>query len=181
PLRHTAPGHETTRCTFGIEGMDDMLHGGVLQGSITCLLGPAGAGKTIFGLHFLHQGLMSGEPALHFGFYESPDHLLGKAANLGLDLNEAHRSGRLGVLWQPALECRPDELAFRLLDRVVELGARRVVIDGLEGFLQSAVRPERTSLFFNALVGELRRQHVACLYTAEAPFLEREQTPLILI
>ncbi|HLU76976.1 MAG TPA: ATPase domain-containing protein [Burkholderiales bacterium] len=174
PFRNAAPDREATRCTFGIEGMDDMLHGGVLRDSATCLLGPPGSGKTIFGLHFLHQGLQAGDTGLHFGFYESPAQLLDKAANLGLDLNEAHRNGQFDILWQPALECRPDELAMQLLENVWQRKARRVVIDGLEGFMQSAVRPERIGRFFNALVGELRRQQVACLYTEEVPLFARE-------
>jgi KaiC/GvpD/RAD55 family RecA-like ATPase len=40
------------------------------------VLGSSGTGKTILGLHFLAAGLAKREPALYFGFFESPPRLL---------------------------------------------------------------------------------------------------------
>jgi circadian clock protein KaiC len=51
------------------------------------------------------------------------------------------------------------------------------VVDGLKRFLQSAMRPERISLFFDALVGELHHMQVTTIYTEEIPLFSREIAP----
>ncbi|WP_156927021.1 hypothetical protein [Azospirillum halopraeferens] len=42
-------------------------------------------GKTTFGLHFVRHA-SAAEPGLLFGFYERPERLRQKAAQLGIDL-----------------------------------------------------------------------------------------------
>ena len=41
-----------SRIETGVSGADDVLHGGMLEGSATLIRGAPGAGKTIFGLHY---------------------------------------------------------------------------------------------------------------------------------
>ncbi|HEX5447534.1 MAG TPA: ATPase domain-containing protein [Pirellulales bacterium] len=45
------------RLSTGIEGLDHLLGGGLLPGTLTVLSGTTGIGKTQFGLHFLRAGL----------------------------------------------------------------------------------------------------------------------------
>ena len=173
----TSAAEEDARVAFGIEGFDDMLSGGIVRNSVTCLLGPPGSGKTIMGLHFLNQGTMLNEPSLYFGFHESPPRLLSKAAKINMQLGAAYAAGTFEIIWQPVLEHRMDELTSALLDTVRRRNVRRIVIDGLKGFLQSAIRPERISMFFNALIGELRRMQVTTIYTEEIPLFAGEIAP----
>jgi len=42
---------------FGINGLNDMLGGGVREGSVTALVGDSGTARTAIGLHFLAAGL----------------------------------------------------------------------------------------------------------------------------
>jgi circadian clock protein KaiC len=81
-------GASHARLSVGIPGLDSMLQGGLLRGSTTLALGPAGSGKTLLGLHFLTAGARNGEPGLHFGFYETPARLASKASNIGLNLDQ---------------------------------------------------------------------------------------------
>ncbi|MFL0778168.1 MAG: ATPase domain-containing protein, partial [Prochlorococcus sp.] len=41
----------------GIEGFDDVCHGGLPTGRSTLVSGTSGTGKTVFSLHFLHNGI----------------------------------------------------------------------------------------------------------------------------
>ncbi len=159
-------GGRRPRVSTGLVPLDTMLGGGLLSGSTTMLVGPSGSGKTLLGLHFLEAGVRAGEPGLHFGFYETPPLLVETAAAIGLDL---HADGRLTLLWQPSLEQSEDALAARLLTAVQDKGVRRLVIDGLDGFLQAAMYPERLSRFFTALVLELRARDVTTLIVVEQP------------
>src|SRR5271165_3686935 len=47
----------TARLTTGIDGLDDLLGGGLLPGSLTVVVGSTGIGKTQFGLQFARAGL----------------------------------------------------------------------------------------------------------------------------
>lgn len=170
--RRIRPAPESSaRAAFGIRELDAMTQGGVVRGATTLVVGAPGAGKTLLGLKFLEQGLRQGEKALYFGFYESPPRLLGKAAGAGISFEEAIARGDARFLWQPALEFVLDELGYKLLDAVREQRPQRIVIDGYEGFLQSAIRKERIPMFLTALMTELRALEIDVVLTQESGLL----------
>ncbi|WP_159717642.1 ATPase domain-containing protein [Geminicoccus flavidas] len=154
------------RLSTGVGGLDAMLGGGMIEATVTGLLGPSGIGKTSLGLHFL-GGSSATEPGLFFGFYETPPRLVQQAASLGLDLEGAIARGDVEILWQPQGEELQDALAHRLLDAVQRRSVRRLFLDGLGGFIEASVEPGRMSRFFAVLVNELRARGVTTLYTME--------------
>ena len=60
------------RTPTGIEGVDDLMGGGLWRGSTTLLAGPTGAGKTTAALQFVLEGVRLGEPCLYANFQENP-------------------------------------------------------------------------------------------------------------
>jgi circadian clock protein KaiC len=60
-----------------------------------------------------------------------------------------------------------DALAHRLLDAVRRHRVRRLFVDGLGGFIETAVQPDRITRFFAALSNELRALGVTAIYTLE--------------
>jgi hypothetical protein len=76
-----------------------------------------------------------------------------------------------GVLWHPPGEHILDEFAHRLLDAVRRRGGRRLLIDGVSGFQQAALEPERTVRFWSALSHELRALGVTTMHMLEMPTL----------
>ena len=150
----------------GVEGLDDLMGGGLPCASTTLLIGPSGSGKTSFGINFLAAATRA-QPALHFGFYEPPARLLHKAAALGHELESLVESEALEVLWQPLTENLLDKLAYRLLDAVRMRGVKRLFIDSLGGFERAAVHRPRLVEFFAALTNELRAQGVTTVATWE--------------
>ena len=156
------------RTTTGIAGVDRMLMGGLPAGSTTGLIGASGIGKTTMGLHFLSAS-SAAEPGLFFGFFETPDRLRLKARHLGLSLGPAIERGDLELIWQPQRENVLDELAHRLVSAVRRRKVRRLFIDGLGGFLESATSPQRISRFFACLSNELRALGATTLFTMEVP------------
>ncbi len=60
------------RHAFGIAGLDAMLHGGVLAGSTTLLLGEPGTGKTLTGTSFLVTGAAAASAASTLGSSRVP-------------------------------------------------------------------------------------------------------------
>jgi circadian clock protein KaiC len=161
------PAANSSRVEFGIAGLDRMMGGGAPEGTTTMVLGSSGTGRTILGLHFLAAGFAKREPGLYFGFFESPPRLLKKGDQLGLQLTSNAGKGLFEIVWQPAGELIMDALAERMLEAVVRRKIKRVVIDGLAGFEESTVRPERLAVFFKALTNELRGLGVTTLVTEE--------------
>lgn len=150
----------------GIGELDAMLEiGGYAQGSITVVSGPSGCGKTSLALHFL-AGAPDDEKALFVGFYETPELLARMSSLMGLD-DTRMRDGRVEYLWQPFGENMLDAVASQLLRRVDECQVKRVVIDGVGGFMAMPSYGERGASFMAALLNALRRSGATTLVTAE--------------
>ncbi len=153
--------------TSGIASLDAMVAvKGIPKASSTVVIGSTGTGKTTLGLQFLHASTPD-EPGLHLSFFEGPDRLRTKARSLGHAIEPLESSGAVELMWQAPGEAVLDEIAGQLLAAVARRGVRRLVIDGLSGFLESAVYPERLNRFFSCLVNELRNRRVTVLMTLE--------------
>ena len=151
----------------GIPSLDALLAvKGVPAASSTVVIGSTGTGKTTMGVHFLHASTVE-EPGLHLSFFEGPDRIRTKARSLGLALEALEASGAVELMWQSPGEALLDEIAARLLAAIDRRRVRRLVIDGLSGFLESAVYQERLNRFLSCLINELRSRQVTALMTLE--------------
>ena len=163
---HPAPASDQ-RLPTGVREFDTMLTGGVLRGTTSVALGFSGSGKTTLGLHFLNAGAELGEPGVLFGFYESPDRICQSSDSVGLRLREHAKNGLFSHIWQPSYEFGLDRLGARMLAELERIGAKRLVIDSLDGFRQAAIDPARTIRFITALLGELRLRQITTILSDE--------------
>jgi circadian clock protein KaiC len=118
----------------GIAGLDDILSGGLLRGSIVLVEGAAGTGKTTLGMEFIYRGAAEfGEPGLIVLFEVSPDKLVRDAALFGWDLPELERQGRLKIVFttRQVFQQEIQQADSLLLDEAAAIGARRIFVDGL--------------------------------------------------
>jgi circadian clock protein KaiC len=168
-----APPAQRTRLSVGIPSWDERIGGGVISGSITCLLGSPGVGKTIMGLHFIADGLAHGEQCLIVGFHESPDSLVQKAHSIGLDLHRYVDDGSLEIMWQLPLEILIDDLASRMLNNIRTRAVGRLLIDGVEGLGNLIMHPERSRSFLVALTNELRLHRVTVYVTEQLHYFKK--------
>jgi len=152
--------------SFGVEGLDAMLGGGVTAGSTTMILGASGTGKSILGQHFLEAGLRAGETVAAFGFFANPPTLLRIADERGMGFGAAAQSGRLHVLWQPPVERLLDKVGWEILRLVGRTRAARIFVDSIEA-LRESEDGHRLNGFFAVLSQELRRLGVTTVFAAE--------------
>jgi circadian clock protein KaiC len=82
----TSPERTFTRLSSGVEGLDSLLHGGLVSDRLYLVIGAPGTGKTILGMHFLATGYENGENVLFIHGEESRNDLMANAAELGIDL-----------------------------------------------------------------------------------------------
>lgn len=74
------------RLSTGIDGLDEILHGGLISGRSYLLRGEAGTGKTILGFHYLIQGIEEGKNSLFLTFSEPEKQVKENAKALGIDM-----------------------------------------------------------------------------------------------
>ncbi len=160
------PGRRASPLAFGIESLDKLVGGGLIAGSMTMLLGAPGTGKTLLGLTFL-TGARDKEPGLYFGFFETRDELIRKADGTASDLGRRAKAGLVEIRWQPPIHGTADALAEDLVARIKARGVKRLFVDGLAGFRNALVYPEREQQFFGALFNELRALGVTTVLAEE--------------
>src|SRR4051812_21121942 len=72
----------------GIEGLDDILRGGLPRDRIYLIKGHPGVGKTTLALQFLLAGAEKGETGLYITLSETRQELLGVAASHGWSIDK---------------------------------------------------------------------------------------------
>jgi len=116
------------RLKTGSPELDDMLGGGIPAGYSILLIGPPGAGKTVFATGFLAEGLKAGEPGVMASF----EHILSAATIKAIDNLAA--TGKISIVRPARLDLSIEEAIMEILDEVRRVGAKRVVIDSLSAF-----------------------------------------------
>jgi circadian clock protein KaiC len=168
-VTETKRGRPLGRGTTGVEGLDDLLGGGIPIGDAVLVSGPSGAGKSVLGAQFIAAGAQQGQPGVIAVFEEHPLEYVRRAQSLGIDLEALERQGALKIIYIRPLDLSPDETLFEIREAVQAIGAKRVVIDSLTGF-ELALAPTfrtdfRESLY--RLVGALKGTDIMVLMTME--------------
>src|SRR5665213_228508 len=118
----------------GIEGLDEILLGGIPRANVILVEGETGTGKTLFGTEFIYRGIVEfDEPGMIVVFETSARKLIRDAAVMGWDLDELQTRKKLQIVFtSPEVleqEVRsPDSL---LMETAAEIGAQRIFIDGI--------------------------------------------------
>jgi circadian clock protein KaiC len=127
-------------CQSGIANMDTMLGGGLTAGSTTLLLGPAGAGKSTASMQFVVNALKAGKKAAVYIFDEVLHTLLERSEKLCLTkkggIGAYVKEGLLHIQQVDPAEMAPGAFAHEV-QRAVEEGAKVIVIDSLNGYLNA--------------------------------------------
>jgi circadian clock protein KaiC len=150
---------------FGISAFDEILGGGLAQGTSTVVAGSPGTGKTLLSMHFIAEGVRRNEPSLLVEFVEDSAQLRAQARMFGFDSLFDESSN---VMEFPAYEMEADLIAHQIIDVLDQKGIRRLVIDSATE-LQRAIDPIRQADFFAALIDELRARNITTLFTFDVP------------
>lgn len=86
------------RVSTGIDGLDDLIGGGLQKGKTYLISGEAGTGKTVFCLQYTLDGLSRKENVVYLTVDERPTHLVQDAATFDWDLETPIREKRLYMI-----------------------------------------------------------------------------------
>ncbi|MDO9434568.1 ATPase domain-containing protein [Hydrogenophaga sp.] len=167
PLDNHEVPHTVRHVSSGLPSLDGVLRdGGLLAGCASVVIGPSGTGKTTLALAFASCATLS-EPALLMSGTELAHDLKRIGSSLGLATAEAVHSGALHIEQLGLEDESMDEMGHKILRLVDELGAQRLIIDGLAGIADTLAFPERGYRFLGRLLAELRRRGVTSLFTVD--------------
>ena len=112
------------RVKTGIDGLDNIIKGGVPKNSITLISGQPGSGKTILCYQYLYKGIQEGEKCLFLTMDKKIDGVLSQARNLGFDFQPAIEKGQAKFLFlninkKLIYETMTNEILSGEYDRVV--------------------------------------------------------------
>jgi len=130
-----------TRIRTGIEGLDDILHGGLTPRRLYLIEGMPGAGKTTLAFQFLLEGVRHGEPVLYLTLSETKAEIDGVVRSHGWSLDgiavselipseQALEPDEQYTVFHPS-EVELSETTSRILAQVVAIKPTRVALDSL--------------------------------------------------
>ncbi|MFB6310152.1 MAG: KaiC domain-containing protein [Salinirussus sp.] len=124
---------EIPRLDVGIEGLDDLIQGGIPERSLAVAIGSAGTGKTTMGLQFLRHGLQNGEPGVFITLEQSHESIIDTANELGWDFESHESAGDLAIVDLDPVEMANslDNIRAELPALIEDFGADRFVLDSV--------------------------------------------------
>lgn len=158
------------RILTGVKGLDEMLGGGFVPGSMALVRGAPGTGKTSLALQFLIDGTTKyNEPGLLISFEEFPSSLHRDAESLGWDLRGMVADGRLHLMFTSpevflaSLES-PDS---RLNQLILEANIKRLVLDSVSHFDRLTDNVQKLRGIYTSVVNGLRREGITAVLLGE--------------
>jgi circadian clock protein KaiC len=137
----------------GVPELDELLHGGLVRGTVTMISGPTGAGKTTLGLQYMKEAAGRGERSVIFSFEETLGTLFHRSRSIGIPIDAMVEQGTLTVHYVEPLRYSAFEFASMLRNEVESHQASIVMLDSSKGF-QVSIRGENI----------LTHLHTKCTY-----------------
>lgn len=175
--RTTDPSTPTLpKAPTGIDGLDEIIGGGLPKGRPTLVCGSAGCGKTLLAIEFLVRGATEfGEPGVLMAFEETADELTQNVRSLGFDLQDLVAQKKLVVDYVYVERSEIDEtgeydlegLFIRLGHAIASIGAKRVVLDTIESLFSGLANTAILRAELRRLFRWLKDKGVTAIITGE--------------
>lgn len=125
------------RVKTGVEGLDELIGGGIIKGEVILLAGTTGSGKTIFSTQFIYNGASEYEEnGVYATFEEDEMSLKRNMEKLGMNLEKLELEGKVKVIGLQAMkDMGLNANLDYILKTVRETKAERLVVDSLTAFL----------------------------------------------
>ncbi|GAB3706948.1 P-loop NTPase family protein [Halorubrum pallidum] len=158
------------RVDVGIEGLDEMILGGVPARSLISVIGGAGTGKTTFALQFLNETLEADGKGVYITLEQTRESILSTAAEKGWSFEEHADDGRLAVVAIDPIEMANSLASIRndLTRLIAKFDADRLVLDSVSLLEMMYDHPSKRRSEVFGFTRSLKEAGVTTLLTSEA-------------
>lgn len=148
------------RMKSGVDDLDRMFGGGISRGTTTLVTGPSGVGKSTLAAQYAYAAAQRGQRAIIYAFDEMVRTATSRAESLGISINKEIERGTLSIAQIDPAELSPGEFIWQIRSDVRDRDTRVVVIDGLNGFLNSMPGEKDLILHLHELLAFLNQSGV---------------------
>ena len=173
---HIEPFTEGT-VQSGVDELDALLGGGLDRGSSAVIMGPPGSGKSVISTQFAIAAAARGENVAIFAFDETERTVRARVRKLGMQL-DGH-PGQVMVRQIDPAEMPPGEFAANVRRAVEQDGARIIIIDSLNGYLNAMPQENFLTLQLHELLAYLSQKGVlTILVVAQHGLMGAVESPI---
>lgn len=164
------------RCPTGIPGFEKISNGGLVRNNVYLVKGGPGAGKTIFLLEFLWNGLAYRENGAYLSFETDLFDIYKDATTMGWDFEKYDQTGNCRFI-RLNPRTTEKEIEKQLMQLIAKNDIKRVCIDPVNLYAMSFDKSEMRQTIYN-LVALLKRLNVTVILSEEvaADFSEGNDT-----
>ena len=183
----------------GVQGLDDLLNGGIPEKRVVLIVGGPGSGKTILASQFLYKGISDyNKNGIFVSLDEGKDHYYSEMKSFGWDFAKAEEEGKFAFLDATKMsraamlrerlvseakslrgkQLQIDKLVEKIETLIDEVDAQRVVLDTLATLFHRFPDPIERRIGVVDLVESLSELNITTLITTELGrlTLDREVT-----
>ena len=180
--------YQVKRHITGIDGLDEMLGGGVPDKSITLLCGGPGVGKTILTLQYMMTAVERGEPCVYLSLEEPMVKKIENAKAFGWDIAKAEETDKIASLdiymvphsqgvVEP-IDRRRGKIQFSIENEievaVKRIGAKHIIVDPITSLLVHESRSGKKRHLIGQLFEAIRKLNCTAVITSEGLPKENE-------
>ncbi len=166
-ILHVVPRETLIHDTLssGSDRFDELLGGGLTCGTSMLITGAAGTGKSTLCTQYAHASVQRGERVLFYLFDERLATFKLRTRTLGLEIDDALDSGQVHIKQVEPTELSPGEFASQVVNAVEKEQISLVVIDSINGYLQSMPEERLLPIQVHELLSFLSNNGVTCVMT----------------
>ncbi len=166
---------EIEKIPTGIDGLDDVLDGGLPKNNLVLVSGPPGSGKSTLGAHFLVKGASEGQNGLYISVGGNRKKIVQNLRSFGWDIDQYLEEDKIRIKILEFPKQNYEFMIETIKTAVRDIGVERIFIDSLT--LLKALYED--ALTFRKRTMELRQTinsfNVTTLATAEKQYVEQKE------
>lgn len=149
----------------GSRSLDTLLGGGITCGTSVLITGAAGTGKSVLSTQFTRAALNRGEKVRFYLFDERLATFRQRTVALGISVDDEIENGMLTMRQVEPTDLSPGEFASEVVRAVEEEEVYLIVIDSINGYMQSMPEERLLPIQIHELLSFLSNNGVTCIMT----------------
>lgn len=154
------------RLKTGVDGLDELIEGGLVRGDIHLLAGGPGTGKTVLSANIAYNAAVAGENVVYATFEESADYFRRNVRLLGLEVAPLEKEGKISLVDLEALKGQQLETNIStLIQATKDSKGTLLVIDSVTALLLACETQFEMRTFMKSVYSSLKSEGITTIMT----------------